>query len=495
MKKLIIAIAVLSMLSSCEKFLNVNPSDKAYEEDLLTDRSGFSAALAGVYETMNTDTLYGREMKYGFMESLVGSYNVTNSGHNYYRSFRYEYNYDIPKKTIANIWSKFYQCINQANIILANADRIKTDQNYNLIKGEAIGLRAFCHFQLLKLFGPAISNEGASAKAIPYRDAVAYSATKFSTAAEVITLLEKDLLEARALLEKDPIRSNARDANLNQFAYEHYNSLIDYRGIRMNYYAILALQAMVAQWKGDLIDAGRYAEELIAELKTTQSVRLTLSGEIAPGAYARMPMENIFALFSSKLGTLISLVFPQPDATISSSTSPFLFPNYTWLRTNLYNSTVHGSLNDARLTNWFIQPNTAYPWKLSKYLFDLKRLPSDVNYRPAYENKVIGLHAIYMIAAESAASSNPTRAMEYLNIVRNSRNITTDLVLGADMTTQKLKDLIFDEMRKENIGEGYLFTEYKRLFRAIDRPALVSPKNEIFRLPIPDDELLYNPQN
>ncbi|MGE8378094.1 MAG: hypothetical protein ACN6PN_07080, partial [Sphingobacterium sp.] len=73
MKKLLIAIVMLGILSSCEKFLNVNPTDKAYEEDLLTDRSGFNAALAGVYETLNTDTLYGREMKYGFMESLVGS--------------------------------------------------------------------------------------------------------------------------------------------------------------------------------------------------------------------------------------------------------------------------------------------------------------------------------------------------------------------------------------------------------------------------------------
>ncbi|WP_223580756.1 RagB/SusD family nutrient uptake outer membrane protein [Sphingobacterium sp. GVS05A] len=495
MKKLLIAVVMLGLLSSCEKFLNVNPTDKAYEEDLLTDRSGFNAALAGVYETLNTDTLYGREMKYGFMESLVGSYNVTNSAHKYYRSFRYEYNYDEPKKVIDNIWARFYQCINQTNIILGNVGRIENDPYYNLVRGEAIGLRAFCHFQLLKLFGPAVSSEGIEAKAIPYRTAVVYSATKFSSAAEVIALLEKDLSEARDLLEKDPIRSNARNANLNQFAYEPYNSLIDYRGIRMNYYAIVALQAMVAQWKGDLVNAGKYAEEVITELKTTQSIRMALSSENGSVGNTRMPMENIFALFSSRLGAKVSTVFAQADATTTSSTSPFLFPNYTWLRTNLYNSSVHGSLNDARLAGWFVQPNTSYPWKLSKYLFDQTRLPSDMNYRPLYESKVIGLHTIYMIAAENYASINPAKAMEYLNLVRNTRNITTDLALSADMTTQKIRDLIFDEMRKENIGEGYLFTEYKRLFRPIDRATPVQPKNEIFRLPIPADELLYNPQN
>ncbi|MFU1857525.1 RagB/SusD family nutrient uptake outer membrane protein [Sphingobacterium sp. NGMCC 1.201703] len=495
MKKLLIAFVMLVLLSGCEKFLNVNPIDKAYEEDLLTDRTGFATALAGVYETLNTDTLYGREMKYGFVESLVGSYNVTNEAHKYYRSYEHQYNFEDPKKIIANIWGKLYQSINQANIILASVDRVKDDPYYNLIKGEAVGLRAFSHFQLLKLFGPSIPDEGINAQAIPYKTSVSYTGTKFSTTTAVINLLEQDLSEARILLDKDPIRSNPRDANLNQFAYERYNSLIDYRGIRMNYYAILAMQAMVAQWKGDMEKAGQYAEELIAELKTSNSVRIALPSEMGQIGNTRMPMENIFALFSNRLAALISSVYVPADATISSSTSPFLFPNYSWLRNSLYNAADHGSLNDYRLANWFVQPNTSYPWKLSKYLFDQTRLPSDENYRPLFENKVISLHTIYMIAAENYAVSNPAKALEYLNLVRNSRNITTNISMSDAMTGQRIKDLIFDEMRKENIGEGYLFTEYKRLFRAIDRRTAVLPKREIFRLPIPDDELLYNPQN
>lgn len=495
MKKLIIAIVLLGILSGCEKFLNINPIDKAYEEDLLTDRSGFSTALAGVYETLNMDSLYGREMKYGFMETLVGTYSLSNSAHKYYRSYRYEYNYEEPKKIIAKIWGKFYQSINQSNIILANVDRIKDDPYYNLIKGEAIGLRAFGHFQLLKLFGPAITDEGINAQAIPYKTLVSYTGVKFSTAAEVISLLEKDLLEARVLLEKDPIRSNPRDANLNEFAYEKYNSLVDYRGIRMNYYAILAMQAMVAQWKGDLEKAGQYSEELIGELKKTNSIRMALPGEMGAERNIRMPMENIFALFSNKLGTLVSTVFVSLASTASSSTSPFLFPDYSWLDKNLYESPVHGSQNDYRLGGWFAQPSSAMSWRLSKYLFDQNRLPSEANYRPLYENKIISLHMVYMIAAESYAMSNPVKALEYLNLVRNRRNITTDITLTENMSSQKIKDLIFDEMRKENVGEGYLFTEYKRLFRGIDRRTLVQPKREIFRLPIPDDELLYNPQN
>lgn len=493
MKKILIAFVTIGLFTNCEKFLNVNPINKAYEEELFQDRSGFETTLAGVYETLNLDFLYGREMKYGFMETLVGSYTITNEGHKYYRSFQYEYNYDEPKSIVKSIWGQFYQVINQCNIILGNIERIKSDPYYDMVKGEAIGLRAFGHFQLLKLFGPSIPNEGINAIAIPYKSEVTFNNVRFSSAREVIDALRLDLEEARILLEKDPIRTAGRTTNGNEFAYQKYNSLIDYRGIRMNYYAIVALQAMLAQWIGDIESAGKYAEELIEELSITNNIRMIRSSELGRIRDTRMPTENIFALYNYRLGLLARTVFVPLESLIGGSISPYLFPNYNWLRTNLYNGPVHGSLNDYRLANWFSQLNSAYPWKLSKYLFDLLYLPVEDNYRPLYENKIISLHTIYMIAAENYATSNPQKALEYLNLVRNARNMTTNLNLTADMSDQVIKDLIFDEMRKENIGEGILFTEYKRLFKAIHRPSLVIPRKEIFRLLIPDDELLYNP--
>ncbi|MDR2285313.1 MAG: RagB/SusD family nutrient uptake outer membrane protein [Sphingobacterium sp.] len=495
MKKVLIAIALLVGLSSCEKFLNVNPINKAYEEDLLKDRSGFEAALGGAYESLASDTLYGRDMKYGLMETLVGSYSTLGAGHKYYRLSRYEYNYDESKKFIKEIWSKFYKTINQVNVILKNIDHIQSDPSYNLVKGEAIGLRAFAHFQLLKLFGPSFANEGGTGLAIPYKTEVSFQGVKFSTASEVIKLLKKDLMEARALLENDPIRTQGRGETQNQFDYEKYNSLIDYRVIRMNYYAIIALQAMVAQWEGDLVAAGAYAEELIAEVDKLKSIRLATNTDFTYLGNVRLPMESVFALFTNKLATYVPKSFVALESSTSASTSPYLFPNYTWLNTNLYNKSGSGSTNDNRLTNWFSRPNTSYPWKLSKYLFDFTKPYTDQSYKIFYENKVISLHTIYMIAAESYASKNPTKSFEYLNKVRNARNITTNLSYTSSITEKETKDFIFDEMRKENIAEGYLFTEYKRLFRAIDRSPIVQPKKEIFNLPIPDDELLFNPQN
>ena len=497
MKKLLI-LCVLSLLicTGCEKFLNVNPVNKAYESDLYKDRFGFETSLAGVYAILNRDNLYGKEMKYGFMESMVGTYNSVNSSHTYYRPSNYQYDFGVTISMVNNIWTGHYLAINQANVMLKYVDNLPKDLDYNLIKGELLGLRAFLHFGMLKLFGPVISQEGLSANAIPYRVSTEVKLAKFSTAAEVIKFIEADLEAAKTYLEEDPIRKLPRTANQNQYAYEKYNSLIDNRGCRMNYYTILGLQALTAQWAGELPKGRDYAEELIKELEPrSYSIHLATSGELSSGINKRMPMESLFSLINQNLLTQNHSVNPSIEDSRPSNASPLLFANYSYLLNNLYNLSGQGSLNDYRLINWFTRAtNSTNTWKLTKYHFNVNTPFSDLYYRTYFENKIIGLHQIYMLAAEEYADSNPQKAIEYLNKVRNARNVTNNIVYDATKTSKVIKDLIFDELRKENVGEGMLISEYKRLFKPIHRNTNVEPKVEMFKLPIPVDEQTYNPQ-
>ena len=365
-----------------------------------------------------------------------------------------------------------------------------------MIKGEAIGLRAFSHFQLLKLFGPVISQEGLNAAAIPYVDKIDFKAVKFSTAEEAIAKLQAELLDARALLEDDPIRTTTRNVNLNQYAYEKYNSLVDHRGARMNYYTIIALQAMVAQWAGDSQAAATYAEEIISELEARDnSIHLATAGELSQALNVRLPMESIFSLVIPNIRIYNSEINPLVENTASSSTSPYLFPNYTLLYNGLYNATEHGSLNDTRLINWFaLSINSSSTRKLIKYHFSENYEITNTDVAMLFESKLIGIHQMYMIAAEEYAKSNPAKAIAYLNKVRTARGINVPLVLGESRNEAHIKNLIFEEVRKESIGEGTMFAEYKRLFRAIPRATPIAPNIEIFKLPIPTDENLYNPQ-
>ncbi len=499
-KNIIYIIALSLLASGCKKFFDVMPKDKVYENELYKDRYGFETALSGIYTSLGSTTLYGRELKYGFLETLTGYYNAPASGHTYYNAFRFEYANTTVQGFINSIWNELYSNINKLNIIVTKLDNIKNDPYYNLVKGETIGLRALLHFELLKLFGPTISKEGLSAKAIPYRDSLLFTATKFSTADEVIQKINRDIAHATDLLANDPIRESNRTANGNLFAYERYNSLIDRRGIRFNYYAAMALHALVKQWAGDATGAGQEAEVLINELKNTNSITLATAASFSASTGSndiRTASENILGLHSAFLRTNSLVVLPDINDA-RAVVSPLLYPNYTWLNTNLYAAAGHGSTNDYRLVSWF-QNNAR--WKLIKYAipesFNATQVinPGNSNYLQvnAFEIKLLSLHTMYLVAAESYIKSNPQKAIDYLNVIRRTRGLTTDIVYNSSYTSEQIQDLLFLEFRKENIGYGTLFAEYKRLYRPIDRATVVQPSLTIFNFPVPANESLYNP--
>ena len=73
------------------------------------------------------------------------------------------------------------------------------------MKGEALGLRAFLHFDLLRMFGPVFAMEP-QGKAIPYRTVFSNEPTPVLPATEVVDACLADLHQADSLLwEADQI--------------------------------------------------------------------------------------------------------------------------------------------------------------------------------------------------------------------------------------------------------------------------------------------------
>lgn len=74
-----------------------------------------------------------------------------------------------------------------------------------MIIGEAMALRAFLHFDMLRLFGPVYATNKADLS-IPYNTVYSISATSLLPATQVVEKVLKDLDEAERLLgESDPI--------------------------------------------------------------------------------------------------------------------------------------------------------------------------------------------------------------------------------------------------------------------------------------------------
>jgi len=478
-----IHIALFALLltgSGCKKFLDVTPNDKVFENELFTNRDGFESALADVYYGLAHPGLYGRELKYGMLDVMAGYWNIPAQQNSYSNVIGLNYQLPAYQGLLPVIWSGLYTSINKTNTILKNIENIKDDKYYQLIKGEAIGMRAFAHLELLRLFGPVIAQEGAGAKAIPYYQAAGNLPQPFLSAAEVMGKIEKDLTDAEQLLKNDTIKTIGRSTNGNGFGTIRYNSLIDRRGIRMNYYAVLGLKARLSMWAGKSEEAYTRANRVVTELEDNPAAEIHLN---ASGK--RFTEENLFGLYIYNHREILAGYLPD----ITATASPVLVPQYTYLANNLYKNPVHGSVNDYRLINWFGLIGT------NQYRFiklQIDTMPSAS--QDQFEVAMVALPEMYFIMAEAKASTEPELAMQWLNKLRSTRNLTTDIPYDPATTTPEMVlNFIIDESRKEYPGEGYVYLMYKRMFRPMVRPTGTIPADlSVYRLPVPVDETIYN---
>ncbi len=103
---------------------------------------------------------------------------------------------------IDSVWQNNYAAIAQANYILKNIDGRKDllgNTAYSIIKGESLALRAFLHFDLLRLFAPAF-DIGSNSAAIPYMENFTVVPQQKLTELAVLDKCEKDLIAAEQLL-------------------------------------------------------------------------------------------------------------------------------------------------------------------------------------------------------------------------------------------------------------------------------------------------------
>lgn len=486
MKKLFILSAILALtgLGSCKKWLDARPDQTLYVDEVLKDRQGFARALAGVYSQMAGASLYGRELEFGMLD-VMASYWVMTSTHVYYPDYLFSYRDAGVEQRVSAIWSGMYDAIHACNVILQQIDQLKTDPYYGLIKGETLGLRAFLHFELLKLFGPVIKQRGLDTRSIPYYKAPTKKAQEFLTSRACLELIEQDLQAAKDLLADDPILTQGRKADGNK-AGDVYDSLLDRRGIHLNYYAVLALLARKSQWEGNLQEAGTRARFLLDKLTNSKAVSFMDASEVLKNIEdnvlgdIRFAKENIFGLYINDLINIKNIYS-------SNQINRGLKPNYNAFLKDLYTRGT-GNAQDLRILAWWVSRPM-----IIKLLYPF---PHSGAYNPDhYEAQLINLSEVYFILVESYLQQDLKKALGYLNVVRQARRLPA-LEYSVDLTKEKIADYLLDEVRREYIGEGYLFTYYKHLNHGIYRAEGIIPAEErIFVFPVPPEEGQLNPNN
>lgn len=148
-KLLCLLVVVSTLISSCKKFLETTPLSNDTGETFYNTEKQVMSALAGVYDRLSRSQTYGDQML-GRMgldadEAYFNNSAVTGVA---------VYTVSATDVNIANNYTFWYDGINRANTLLENIDKAKmSDENKQVVKGEALFLRGYFHFMLVLYWG------------------------------------------------------------------------------------------------------------------------------------------------------------------------------------------------------------------------------------------------------------------------------------------------------------------------------------------------------
>lgn len=151
MKKIYIVLILAAMTtSSCEDYLNTEPTDKIALEQYYTDEDGLNHALAGVYDMLGSSSIYGN----GIWKNLEVCTDEGYYARNTQTTGIQVNNYDPTNSDVSNYWRDLYVGIERANDLIANINVPKMDEaKRQVILGEALFLRGYYYFMLVSRFG------------------------------------------------------------------------------------------------------------------------------------------------------------------------------------------------------------------------------------------------------------------------------------------------------------------------------------------------------
>ena len=327
-KYLLLSAAALAAVS-CENWLDVTPPSEIRAENHYSSAEGFQQTLIGCYLAMGETDLYGENLTWHMVEMLGRQYDARkNTAADDYDLDRYNYKTTKSTEVIEKVWEKSYSVIANVNDALDHIDRRKDELdsvNYRIIKGELLAVRAYIHFDLMRLFGCsdlAGRTDLESRHTVPYLTSVDKDAAPQLTYAETLRRMIADLTEAARLLEIDPIRARYPESI---YTEANVDKFYDYRYMHLNYFAVKALLARVCMWEGS--DENKHTALLAALEVIDDPASVGIAGGLtlrtftdsakAPTTEMCFPSEHIFALgvtdMAKKIASNLNREYSEQD--------------------------------------------------------------------------------------------------------------------------------------------------------------------------------------
>ncbi len=444
-------------LTSCEDWFDIDPKTDVKAEDFFETENGYYSALQGVYTKMAESATYGNNLTFGMLDQLALMYDYIPNGagsktdiFEYAHTTTYGFN---TKSRLAETWSAAYNLIANANNLDKWLDKKGTTVLDTLtrhtMKGEVYGLRAFIHFDLLRLWGPMGYDEADTKTYIPYRTVADNSKQPLLTPKVVVEKILADLKLAESYLAADRGVSLADND----------------RRFRFNYYAVKALEARVYNYCGMKQEAIAAAKEVIDNCGLT----LQTENNDDPVLFA----ETVFGVYLYQMDDVITEYFAEgPDFTTQYIT------NITTMQS--YFESFTGTSSDVDIR---VKSSAILGYNSTKYI-SRKYIKNDNGVIP-----LIRLPELYYIMCESSALD---AAPEYVNAVKSKRGYTKSSLMMSFADEATRRHVLNYEYRTEFYAEGHYFHFMKRnKMRTLNYVPDVVYDEAKYVFPLPDDEKEY----
>ncbi len=438
------------MASCSEDWLDTTPTDQVGSTDAFTTTGRAMGALNGIHRSMYFQWANQGEAGEGSMninrdmlgEDLV----MTSSGNGWYNT---TYQWSAHRSETAAVdyfpWRMYYRIIANANMIISNIDNAEGPQSEkDLIKGQALTYRAWCHFNLVQLYGKRyVGGTTNNQDGVPIMLTNNVEGQPRNTVEEVYAQIIDDLEDAIVLLE-GYTRPNKSHLNLSVA-----------KGVR----------ARVALTMQDWTTAATVA----AEARTGYNLMTTADYQAGFNNYTNREWMWGSTVISDQTTYFYSF-FAYMSRNFSSTN---IRGNPKAINSTLYNDPIF-TATDVRKANFdptgqhtalaLASNFTKKPYTSQKFIAaggaDSR---GDVVYMRAAE--------MYLIEAEAYArmGGHDTEAQTALNTLRQARETVSANYVASTNTGQALIDEIMLNRRLELWGEGFRFTDLKRLNLPLDR--------------------------
>lgn len=495
MKNINLLLCLVLLTFSCNDWLDIDPRTQKETSELFLAQKGFEDALTGTYLNLMNDYAYGESLTMTKIEFLAnlwtpsGGLDITQGGLTEEGALcLHQFDHGSVKETISNIYEQLYKAILGASSILEYVDNdlsIFEEGAYEMIKGEALAIRAMCHFDILRLWGPVPGTQ-TEEPILNYVKTVSKIPHGISTYEEFKAQLFQDLNMADSLLAIgfEKYTDGAFEKNI---YLRHYP-------FRFNVFAAKGLLARAHLWFGEDQLANEYASYVIQASKKQEipaaadgsiaTVRLGNRFEFELSKEYNLPVEHLLCLYHFDLEVKFKKLFGGESAV--AATSPLLYRDKISIivARDIFDNITSDRRYAYLWEQWYASSERYFTLR-KKYECDPKIDPYDRRYIP-----LIRLSEMYFIAIETG--EDMTEKQNLWKEFRESRDVNA---YPLPQSKEALQKLLLAEYRREFYGEGHTFYQYKRLNVSLDDFLwAVSDMNIQYVLPAPETENFYKPQ-